>query len=85
MTSLSIEDQIYLAIAYKATNVAAIARKIGVTRQTLHKKITRNSLKKEELCKIGKILGGEYNSYFEFPGGIILGDKMKRKKDKDAS
>ena len=79
MTSTSVEQQIFLAIAYRATNIAAIARKMGMTRQNLHQKINRNTLTKEELCKIGKILGGKYVSYFSFPGGVIIGDKNSRR------
>ena len=40
-------------------------------------------VKKEELCKIAKVLGGKYISYFSFPGGVLIGDignNRKRKK-----
>ena len=80
MESMSIEQQVFMAISYKATNLAAIARKLGTTRQNLHKKISRNTLTKEELCKIGKILGGRYVSYFSFPGGVTIGDKIRKKR-----
>ena len=73
---MSIEQQIDLAIAYKRTSLAAIARAMGITRQSLYRKILRNTLKKEELCQIGKILGAKYLSAFSFPGGIIIGDKI---------
>ena len=84
MTNISVEQQIFLAIAYRATNVSAIARAMGMTRQNLHQKISRNTLTKEELCKIGKILGGKYVSYFSFPGGIKIGDEIKKKRRKMA-
>ena len=73
---MSIEEQVYMAIAYRATNISAIAREMGMNRQNLHRKIKHNSLKKEELCKIGKILGGKYLSCFSFPDGVIIGDKI---------
>ena len=41
-------------------------------------KIARNTLKKEELCKIGKIPDGKYVSYFAFPGGVIVGKAKDR-------
>ena len=85
MTTISIEDLLYIVAAYKVTSISAIARAMGISPQNLHKKIYRNTLKKEELCKIGKILGGEYVSYFAFPGGITFGDKMKKKKGKGPS
>jgi hypothetical protein len=71
---MKVDQQLYLAIAYKGTNVAAIARKMGMTRQNLQKKIDRNTLKKEELSKIGKILGGQYLSYFYFSKDVKIGD-----------
>ena len=73
MNTISIEQQIDLAIAYRATNLAIIAQAMGMTRQNLHKKLTRNTIKKEELSKIAKILGGEYVSYFSFPDGVKIG------------
>ena len=82
MSSTSIEQQIFLAIAYRATNISAVARAMGITKQNLHKKISRNTLKKEELCKIGKILGGKYMSCFSFPDGVIIGDEIKRGRTK---
>ena len=80
MTEISIEKQIYLAVAYRETNLAVIARKLKMTRQNLYSKIARNTLKKEELCKIGKILGGKYVSYFAFPGGVKIGKAKARRK-----
>jgi lambda repressor-like predicted transcriptional regulator len=79
MAPISVSDQIYLAIAYKGTNLSAVAREMGMTRQNLHQRIERNSLKQEELRKIGKILGGEYVSYFAFPGDVIIGRKAEGK------
>ena len=82
MHSLSVEQQIFFAVAYKATNISAIARAMGMTPQNLHRKISRNTLKKEELCKIAEILGGEYVSYFSFPGGVIIGDTLNYREGK---
>ena len=80
MINLSVEKQIFLAVAYRETNISAIARAMRVAPQNLHRKISGNTLKKEDLCKIAKILGGEYVSYFSFPGGIVLGDKKENKR-----
>ena len=76
MKTLTIEQQIILSLAYRETNISALARAIKMHRQTLHRKILNNTLKKEELVKIGKALGGRYLCCFYFPGGIIFGDKM---------
>ena len=77
MSVMSVQQQIFLAVAYRGTNLATIAREMGLSPQNLHRKINRNTLKKEELCEIGKILGGEYVSYFSFPGGIKIGANNK--------
>ena len=74
MPNLSIEDEIYMLIAYKRTNISALARRMGMNRQNFQKKIYNNTLKKEDLCKIAKILGGKYVSYFSFPDGVTIGD-----------
>ena len=85
MVSMNIEEQVFLAISYRGTNLAAIAREMGMSRQNLHLKIRRNTLKKEELCKIGKILGAKYVSYCSFPGGVVIGDRVKRGRGKSGS
>ena len=82
MSDVSVEELIGMAIAYKGTNVSAVARALGINRQNLHQKIAANNLKKEEICKIGKALGGKYISYFSFPGGITIGKKTEAKKKK---
>ena len=82
MTNLSIEQQIYLAITYRETNVSAVARAMGMAQQNLHRKMAHNTLRKDDLCKIAKILGGEYVSYFSFPGGVKIGDTIKRRKNR---
>ena len=84
MITMSVEDQLYLAVAYRATNIAALARELGISRQTLHRKIKLNTLKKEELCKIAKVLGGQYITYFAFPGGVKIGIVPKRRKSSPA-
>jgi len=80
MKSMSIQQEIFLAVAYCGTNVSAVARAIGMKRQTLHRKINTNNLTKEDLCKIGKALGGKYVSCFYFPGGIMFGDKIENER-----
>ena len=79
MANISIGQQVYLAIAYRGTNVSALAHKMGMNRQNLHQKISRNNLKKEEMHKIAKALGGVYESFFSFPGDVIVGSNRKRR------
>ena len=77
MSRLSVKDHIYLAISYRGTSVSTLARAMGMPQQNLCRKINSNTLKKEDLCKIARVLGAEYVSYFAFPGGIVLGDSKK--------
>jgi lambda repressor-like predicted transcriptional regulator len=71
---MRIDQQVYSAIAYRGTSLAAVARQIGMSKQNLQKKLERNTLKKEELCEIAKILGGQYLSYFYFSKDAMIGD-----------
>ena len=80
MTNMSVKDLIYLAVSYRATNISALAREMGMKRQNLHRKIKMNTLTKEDMCKIAEVLGGRYMSSFVFPGGIRLGDPLKLRK-----
>ena len=84
MSNFSIQQQIFLAVAYRSTNISAIARALGISRQSLHRKINQNTLKKEELGKIAKVLGGKYISYFSFPGGVVIGSASSGRKRKKA-
>ena len=77
---MTIEDQVFTAISYKAITLAKVAQKMGMTRQNLRQRLIRNSLKKEDLIKIAEILGGKYVSFFVFPEGVLIGDRVKRKK-----
>ena len=77
------EQMIFTAAIFRDTNVAEIARAIGMAPSSLYKKISRSTLKPWELSKIGKVLGGEYVFYYSFPNGTKIGtlDKQKHKSD----
>ena len=79
---MSVGQQIFLAAAYRETNIASIARAMGLSPQNLHRKIHCNTLRKEDICKIGKILGGEYVSYFSFPGNVKIGGNNNKNRKK---
>ena len=71
---MNTEQQINMAVAYKGTSQAALARGIGMTPSNFNQKIKRDTFTKEELRKIAAALGGEYNSFFSFPDGTKIGD-----------
>ena len=77
--NLTIAQMIYTAAIFRQTNVAEIARYIGMTPSALYKKISRNTLRPEELSKIAKALGGEYYYHFSFPNGSKIGALEKSK------
>ena len=83
MKNVNTEELIYMAVAYRGTNISAVARAMGMSPQNLHRKLACNTLRKEEICRIGKALGAKYVSYFSFPGGVTISDKTTAKK-KDA-
>ena len=77
--NLTIEQMIYTAAIFRKTNVAKIARTLGMAPSVLYRKINRNTLKPWELSSIAESLGGEYHFYFTFPNGSKIGalDKVK--------
>ena len=81
-----VESMLYTAAVFRNTNLADIARTIGMSPQNLYKKMKRRTLKPEELGRIGKSLGAEYAFYFSFPNGTKIGkvEKSKAKKVKTA-
>ena len=79
--NLELEQMIYTSAIFRNTNVAEIARAVGMAPSSLYKKIKRGTLKPRELSEIGKALGGEYVFYYAFPNGTKIGtlEKPKRK------
>ena len=81
-----LENMVYTAAVFRNTNVAEVARNIGMTPQNLYRKMKLCTLRPAELIKIGKFLGAEYSFYFSFPNGTKIGklEKQKPKKIKTA-
>ena len=79
--NLAVEQMIFTSAVFRDTNVAELARTIGMAPSSLYKKIRRNTLKPWELSKIGKALGAEYVFYYSFPDGSKIGtlDKHRHK------
>ena len=78
--NIDIEQMVYTAAIFRNTNVAEIARAIGMAPSSLYKKISRDTLKSRDLARIAKALGGEYNFYIKFPNGTKIGKLDKEKK-----
>ena len=67
------ENMVYTAAMFRNTNVAAIAKELGMSSSNLYRKMRLCTLKPAELAKIAKVLGGEYSFYFSFPNGTRIG------------
>ena len=81
-----LEKMLYTAATYRNTNMAEIARSVGMTPQNLYQKMKRRTLRPEVISKIGKAMGAEYVFYLAFPNGTKIGklEKYKTKKIKTA-
>ncbi|MBR1746971.1 MAG: XRE family transcriptional regulator [Clostridia bacterium] len=69
---MTISQKINMAIAYKRTSQAALARMIGMTPSNFNQKFKRETFTQEELEKIAAALGGEYFFGFKFPDGTNI-------------
>ena len=58
-----------MAMAYKQVSVAELARRLGTTREALHQRLSRETLKPQDLEKIAEVLGAEFVLTFRFPDG----------------
>lgn len=69
---MKMEQKINMAIAYKGTRQAALARAIGMTPSNFNQKIKRETFSVEELERIAEALGGVYSFSFDFPDGTKI-------------
>lgn len=58
-----------MAMAYKQVSVAELARRLGTTREALRQRLSRETLKPQDLEKIAEVLGAEFVMAFRFPDG----------------
>lgn len=70
--SITIEQQIKMALAYKGISQAELARMIGTTPSNLNQKIKRNTVTKEEMIQIANALGGTWRAEFVFDGNVVF-------------
>ena len=85
MEKENIEQMVFTAAMYCNTNVAEIARAIGMHPSTLYRKMKRKTIKPDEIIKIGKYLGCEFVYYLSFPNGTKIGKLDKRQSQKKAA
>lgn len=69
---MTIAQKLSMALSYKGISQAELARRIGTTPSNLNQKVKRNTLTKEDLEQIAKILGGEWRTEFVFDDGTVI-------------
>ena len=70
--TMTIEQKINMAAAYKGISQAELARQIGTTPSNLNLKVKRETLKMGELESIAAVLGGTFRFGFVFPDGTEI-------------
>ena len=69
---MTLEQKIGMALAYKKTSQAALARMLGQTPSNFNQKMKRGTFTIEELEQIGQALGAKYFFGFEFEDGTKI-------------
>lgn len=69
---MTIEQKLKMALSYRGTSQADLARRIGTTPSNLNQKLKRNTLTKEELEQIAQALGGTWRAEFVFEDGTVI-------------
>ena len=69
---MTITQKIKMALAYKGTSEAALARELETTPQAFSQRMKTGKFSLEELEKMASILGATYISAFEFPDGTKI-------------
>jgi DNA-binding XRE family transcriptional regulator len=72
LITMTIEQKIKMATAYKGISQAALARAIGMTPSNFNQKIKRETFTKDELETIAIAMGAVYTAVFEFPDGTKI-------------
>ena len=70
--SITTEQQIKMALAYRGISQAELARMIGTTPSNLNQKIKRDTVTKEEMIRIANALGGTWRAEFVFDGNVVF-------------
>jgi hypothetical protein len=66
---MTLEQKIGMALAYKKTSQAALARMLGQTPSNFNQKLKRGTFSVEEMEKMAVVLGAKYFFGFEFEDG----------------
>jgi len=62
---------------FKGFSVRELAKKTGMSKSALYRKLKEHDFKLEELVKISKALKADFNYYLSFPDGEKIGTVHK--------
>ena len=68
-TQIDIKHKIEVACEIAGISVTELARRIGVSQQSIYKRLVTGKFTQEELERMASALGAEYKSGFYFPDG----------------
>lgn len=66
---MTTSEQIRVLCVRAGISLSELARRIDQTPQNFNAKLKRNTVTKEELNQIAKVLGATYEQYFVLPNG----------------
>lgn len=69
---MTIEEKIRVLLAHVGISQAELARRVGTTPSNLNQKIKRNTLTYEEIRKIAKSVGAEWEANFVLQNGTKI-------------
>ena len=74
---MDISTKIKLAATYAGISESELARRLGMSPQSLNKRLKTGKFTSEDLENFAEALGARYNCFFEFPDG----QKSRRKSE----
>ena len=69
MEKIQIKQKIEVACAVAGISVTELGAKMGMSQQSISKRLKTGKFKQEELEEMADIMGCKYHSFFEFPNG----------------
>lgn len=69
MAEITLQQKITTACAMAGISATELGRSMGMSQQSISKRIKTGKFTQEELEKMAKILGAEWKSGFYFPDG----------------
>ena len=65
----TLKEQVRTACLLAGISMTELGKHMGMSQQSISKRLSNGKFTKEEMYQMAEILGCEYHSYFEFPNG----------------